>query len=295
MDNLLLPQRTGEHQLYSRLRDCSDPDSAQRREYFCEWWRQYSQYAPKSFPKKLQIEFHQRWWEMYLTVGMINVDLSPTCPKSDSGPDISLDVSGKHIFVEATVPTPGTKSDRVPNMCTQNATTRFPQQQCLLRLTQAFSDKYVKIKDYIHRGVIPKNACTIIAISASDLNGFGTLLDGFGHPAPLSFLAGAGCPVVTIDGSCPTYSSRRATLQRDSGSRVDAIFFDNPDCSIISGVLYSPVELWNAPLQPEKTLSLFVNPLAQQPLPAAFCHRFVHWVQEMSSLEKSVWRKFQPY
>ncbi len=292
MKELLQPYRDGEHWLYTRLRDGTDPHSVKRRAFFNALWREYSPLASKGFPKKLQMEFHQRWWEMYLVAGMLHLELSPTLSKSDSGPDVVLDIGGQQVFVEAVAPSVGTKSDRVPEPV-QNGMSEFPERECLLRLTQALTDKCRRLQDYVDSGVIPTDACVIIALSASDLNQFGTLLDGV-HHAPLSVLAGVGPTVVTFGGERLPYSSRRSILQRDSGSNVDVALFEKPIFSIISGVLYSPIDLWNATLQPENSLSLFVNPSANQPIPNAFLKRFEHWVQEKSSSNETVWEKTPP-
>ena len=291
MKELLQPQRDEEHRLYARLREGSDPHSAERREFFGTLWRQYEPFAPKGFPKKLQIEFHQRWWEMYLVVGMLHLDLEPICCRSDTGPDISLDIGGRQMFVEATAPTAGMQSDQVPQPV-RNGVAVFPERECLLRLTQALTDKCKRLQDYIDQGIIPADACVVIALSASDLNQFGTLLD-WDVPALLKVLAGAGPPVLPGDGS-PSYPTRRNTLQRNSGRAVDAVLFESAAFSIISGVLYSPVDLWSAtPKAPEDSLSLFVNPSANQPIPDPFLTRFVHWVEQRLPSGAREWHRIQ--
>jgi len=291
MKNLLQPASEGEHCLYARLRDWSDPHSAERREYFRALWEQYEPFAPRGFAKKLQIEFHQRWWEMYLTVGMLHLGFKPKPSKSDQGPDLSLYVNGGIVFVEATAPSTGTKSDRVPEII-HNGVSDFPERECLLRLAQALTDKCRRFHEYIKDRVVPADGGFIIALSATNLNQFGTLLDA-AHPAPLSVLAGAGPTVVTIGGKQPPYSSRRDTLKRDSGSGVDVCLFEKPEFRIIAGVLYSPVDLWNATLKPEDSISLFLNPTPNHPLAPSFRSRFVHWSQERLSSHELVWKKTQ--
>lgn len=289
---LLQPKREGEHQLYARLRDWHDQHSAERRDFFHALWSEFEPFAPTGFAKKLQIEFHQRWWEMYLVVALLNLGLKPKTNTSDSGPDVVLEVGGQYVFLEATAPSAGHSSDRVPEPV-HNGVADFPERECLLRLTQALIDKKERLRTYIDKGVIPENACNIIALSASDLNQFGTLLDGV-HPAPLSVLAGAGPTVVTIGGKKPPFSSRRNALVRDSGSHVDAVLFERPDFSILSGVLYSPVDLWNAMLTPGDSLSLFVNPHARTHIPSDFQKLFVRWTRDMQTGDEIVWKKTPP-
>jgi len=292
MKELLQPKRDKEHRLYERLRDGSDPHSAERREFFNAWWHEYAVFAPKGFRKKLQIEFHQRWWEMYLFVGLLHLGLTPKGSRTDTGPDVTLDIGGQQVFIEATAPSVGQASDRVPDPV-QNAVADFPERECSLRLTQALTEKCGRLRAYMDTQLIPHEPCTIIALSASDLSQFGTLLEGV-YPAPFAVLAGAGPLVVTIGGQRPPYSSRRSALKRDSGSDVDSALFENPTFSIVSGVLYSPVDLWNAPLQPEDCFSLFVNPSPVKPIPSDLQRRFVHWVRQMPAGNETVWKKTQP-
>lgn len=292
MEDLLRPQQDHEHPLYARLRDRTDPHSVERREFFAALWRKYEPFAPRKFPEKLQKDFHQRWWEMYLVVRLLHLEIIPRQSNVDKGPDVTLDVGGRAIFVEATAPRIGTKSDRVPEPV-HNGVADFPERECLLRFTQALRDKSVKLHEYVNKKVIPREACALIALSASDLNQFGGLLDS-GCPAPLKVLAAAGPMVLRPSGAGTPYLSRRSILPRDSGSEVDAALFENPDFSIVAGVLYSRVDLWNATLRPEDSLSLFVNPSAEHPIPEAFRKRFKCWVQEKSSGTTTVWSSSPP-
>lgn len=291
MKPLLLPKRDAEHSLYARLRDSTDSYSAKRRDFFDALWLEYSALAPRGFAKKLQFEFHQRWWEMYLTIVLAHRGFNSKRNLADAGPDIELDVEGQQVFIEATAPKVGSTSDCVPEPV-RKGTAVFPERECLLRLAQALTDKKSRLQKYVTEKIIPESACTIIALSASDLNQFGTLLDSV-HPALLSILAGAGPTVVSIREETPPYSSRRSTLARDSGSTVNAALFDAPDFSIVSGVLYSPVDVWNAELEPGDSLSLFVNPLAQNKIPDAFQKCFLRWTQEITSEDAIEWKKTQ--
>jgi hypothetical protein len=294
MRALLQPKRDDEHWLYSRLRDWPDSDSEERRQFFSALWAQYVSFAPKGFEKKLQFEFHQRWWEMYLAVALLRLGFTLKKNRADVGPDISLEVEGQKVFVEATAPSIGRSSDRVPDPV-HNGVANFPERECLLRLTQALTEKNARFRAYVDAGTVPHDACMIVALSATDLNQFGTLLDVVhGHPAPLSVLAGAGPTVVTKGGKKPPCSSRRDTLVRDSGSPVGTTLFESPEFSIMSGILYSPADLWNALLDPGDSLSLFLNPSASARIPKALQERFVRWSRERPEGNDIVWNKSLP-
>lgn len=289
MKQLLQPRRDDEHWLYARLRDWPDPDSTQRREFFCNLWQQYAPFAPKGFAEKLQIEFHQRWWEMYVAVCLLQLGFSPSTSKKDFGPDISLNFANDLVFIEAVAPKAGTASDRVPKPV-ENGSFDLPERECLLRLTQALTDKCKKFHEYIEKGVVTINDCCIIAVSASNLNQFGTILDS-GCPAPLKVLAGAGPLAVTLGGNDSPYITSRRLIRRDSGSPINVALFDTPDFSIVAGVLYSPIDLWNAPPSAQDAITLFVNPRAHRPIPVAFLSRFEHWVTVRSTQNKQEWQR----
>ena len=86
---LFLPTRAGEDELYARIRD--DERGEPYRQRIENMWLEYRFYAPKGFQKKLQYEFHQRWWEMYLTLGLIRLGFSVSTFSQDNHPDILLD------------------------------------------------------------------------------------------------------------------------------------------------------------------------------------------------------------
>ena len=261
MKPLLKPKRAGEYKLYARLRDWPDLHSEERRDFFNTLWKEYAPFAPKR-------------------------------NKSDVGPDITLELQENVVYVEAVAPSIGCSSDNVPEPV-ENGVANFPERECLLRLTQALTAKKERFQNYIDEGIVPGNACRIIAMSATRLNQFGTLLDSV-HPAPLSVLAGAGPMVIPIGEKEPAYSGRRSILARDSGSSVDAALFDSPEFSIVSAVLYSPLDLWNAPLIPGEFLSLFLNPSADIQVPSMLTERFVTWTRQETESTEIIWKKSTP-
>lgn len=214
MSDVIQPMRDGEHPLYTRLRDWPDPTSEERRGFFRALWKEYEPFAPKGFPRKMQVEFHQRWWEMYLTVALLHLGLEPKTSRADKGPDLYLPVDNWFVFVEATAPTAGRTSDRVPEFV-ENGVAPFPHREFLLRLAQAFSEKAKRFQHYIDSKVIPGDSCCLIALSATDLNTFGTLMDGFYPEPPLCVLTGAGNMVMPIGRTCPAYLARRETISRN--------------------------------------------------------------------------------
>ena len=284
---LFLSTRRGEDKLYAWIRDHERGEPYRQR--FESMWLEYCPHAPKGFRNKLQIEFHQRWWEMYLTIGLLHLALPVTCSPADGGPDVSVDLDNQRVWFEAVAPRAGTSNDRVPELVIKD-TEDFPRRQLLLRLAQAITSKRDKFVAYLDsQTVSPRDAC-VIALSACDLKQFGPLLD-WPHPAPLSILAGAGNLAIPLDRSCSPYSTRQDAILRNSGNPVDTVLFERDDFRIISAVLYSSPDPTNAPISPEATFSLFLNPRAYVEVPPGIRRMVVTWYEEKKTDTETVWMK----
>jgi len=289
-DNIFLAMRRGEDALYARIRDDKRGESCRQR--LEQMWLEYRSYAPKGFRKKLQYEFHQRWWEMYLTLGLIRLDFSVSTFSQDNHPDILLDFNNTKVWVEAVVPKPGTKSDAVPEQVA-NGVQDLPMRECLLRLTQAITAKREAVNSYIQRGIVSEKDAFVVAISACALNQFGSLLE-WPQPVMLRVLAGAGDLAIPLDWNRSTYSTRQETILRDSGSPVATVLFEEEGYRIISGVLYSNVDPVNAPLSPEKSFSLFLNPRAYVEVPIGIRKKMLTWREKNRTGTEIVWTNTQP-
>jgi len=251
----------GESSLYKNLRD--NPRALKAKNEIEQLWRKYEPFAHKSFLKKIQIEFHHRWWEMYLYIGLRNLNIQIDYSKSDKGPDYFIP-SKKKINIEAVAPKPGNTDDKVPEFGI-NGVFDFPKNECLLRMSQALESKGDKFIDYISKSTIENDAINVIALSTCALNQFGTMLD-FPQPAPLSVLAGAGNLRISKEIS-DSYSEKNSTISRHTGAPVNMCFFENKKFNIISAVLYSNSDPVNAPESPEETFKLFLNPNAINQIP----------------------------
>ena len=241
--------KSRESEFYARIRDDSrGEDFRQRLETM---WSDYQQFAPKGFPNKLQFEFHQRWWEMYLTLGINRLGFSINPNRHDNAPDLHIQLNDSNVWIEAVAPKSGTASDAVPQAVTNGCDT-LPMRECLLRFTQAITSKRAAFDQYISNSVVSSTDCLIIAVSACDLNSFGTLLD-FPQPVMIRVLAGAGDLVIHLDDSDTSYSRYDGCTHRDSGNPVDLDLFQSPEYNQISGVLYSRPDPLNAPIAPEET------------------------------------------
>lgn len=288
--NLFRQTRPGEDKLYARIRD--DVLGKSYRHSLELMWSDYREYAPKGFPKKLQIEFHQRWWEMYLTLGLRRLGFPISTSSRDDRPDLLLKFGNTKVWIEAVAPKSGTKSDAVPQPVV-NGVEDLPMRECLLRFTQALMTKKEKLKCYIQRGIVSEADCYVVAVSACSLNQFGTLLE-WPQPVMLRVLAGAGDLAIPLSGSASPYSERKDVIFRDSGSSVDLALFDSAEFSSVAGILYSKQDPLNAPRAPDESFEFFLNPRRKVEDPKAITERITTWSKERGTGEEVPWKKTKP-
>lgn len=289
-DNLFQSTRPGEDEFYARIRD--DERAKPYRQRFEEMWSEYRLHAPQGFRKKLQFEFHQRWWEVYLTLGLCHLGLPVSTFFQDDQPDVLLDFGDAKVWVEAVAPNPGAKSDAVPKPVV-NGVSDLPMQECLLRLTQAVTVKREALNCYVQRGIVSQADAFVVAVSACALNQFGSLLD-WPQPVMLRVLAGAGDLAIPLNKSSAPYSKRKNAARRDSGAPVNLALFYSNEFSSVGGVLYSNQDSLNAPIVPEESFELFLNPKSKVRLPRAITETIATWAEDSSSEERVVWKRTQP-
>jgi hypothetical protein len=289
--SLFQPSRRGEDELYGRVRD--HERAVPNREQLDRMWLQYQSYAPRGFRKKLQFEFCQRWWEMYLTVGLCRLGFPIATSPHDDGPDLLIEFGSSKVWIEAVAPTRGMTSDAVPEPVV-NGGCDLPMRECLLRLTQAVTAKRNAFHNYVQNGIVSEKDCQVIALSACGLNQFGTLLD-WPQPVMLRVLAGAGDLTITLDGSAAAYSKRKDATLRDSGSPVELALFSSGGFNSIAGVLYSQVDLLNSPVAPEESFEFYLNPNSEVIVPDIMTARMATWSEEQNTDQEVVWHRTQQF
>ena len=269
MELFFLNKTENEDGLYAQIRDCSERAEI-KKQIEC-LWEKYRKYAPVSeqhFLSEIQKkdQFKQRWWEMILGVGLLNIGMKIRKKSNEKGPDIIIEKPPK-TYIEAIAPKMGETKDKLPKM-QWDGVSDLPKRQFLLRLTSSFDEKYEKFKQYIKKGLVSANDICIIAISICDLDQYGSLMD-FPCDAPLQFLAGAGNLAIPISSKGKGDSFVRFTpvLEKANRSPVKLDYFFSTDYSEISAVIYSNVDLLNCPDNPEQSFVIVKNPFAKNPIP----------------------------
>ena len=148
MNSFFQKSKNNEDQLYSQIRDCSERAEI-KKQIEC-FWKKYRKYAPVSEQHFLSIiqkkgSFKQRWWEMALSVGLLNIGIEIQKKKKEEGPDILIDNHIKDsakIYIEAVAPKEGKTEDKLPEM--KLGVHNLPDREFLLRLSEAAFKKNMK-------------------------------------------------------------------------------------------------------------------------------------------------------
>lgn len=260
------PKIDNEDNLYSRIRDYSgDIDVRKQIESF---WELYKTIAPKGFLREIQREgcFHSRWWEMYCGVGLKNVGIDIKTSKAEKGPDFQFIKNGRKYFIEDIAPNAGNSIDKLPSIECDYEVRVFdlPENEFLLRISAAISEKLNKYNQYLESGIVCQNDILIIAISSCNLHQYGSLMD-YPVPAPLKILRGFGNEYINLETGKRGIAKREKILKQ-SGKYVDVDFYSREDMRIISAVLYSNTDPLNSPDDPESTFLLMKNINSKNPI-----------------------------
>jgi hypothetical protein len=204
------------------------------------YWNSYKSVAPNNFPSKLQKEFHQRWWELYCGVALINSGITLISNNRDEGPDYKFRQNNRNYYIEAIAPTLGDKKRIKP---IQEGVVSLPEGEFLLRLTSALEEKLQKYQKYLQKDYIKSNDLLIIAISTCDLGQYGSLMD-YPKPAITKVLFDIGCDYINLDTGEKKISSRGGVKKSDN-IIIESNLFELERYKIISGVIYSNIDPLN--------------------------------------------------
>ena len=278
MNSFFQTSKNSEDPLYTSIRD--NPKGIQVRNQIELFWKKYKEYAQKSekvFLSRTQEkgQFKQCWWEMALSVGLLNIGIEIKKKTKEEGPDFLIDNPIKilpKIYIEAIAPKEGTTEDKLPEM--KLGVHNLPEIEFLLRLSEAFKKKYEKYKYYTNNNKICENDIYIIAISACNLSQYDSLMD---YPciAPLKFLAGAGNLMLSPSGNFCKY---RPQIKAIRNRLVEMNYFLKKEYNGISAVLYSNKDLLNYPDKPEENFVIVKNPIAKNPIPNTLFKGIENWV-----------------
>lgn len=131
-------------------------------------WNDFWEYADEQFVDEFRVNFHQRWFEMYLTVSFIRARL--TVESKNSGPDVFVTIGERRVWVEAVCATEGQegKPDSVPPLEFDKAR-EAPTAQCVMRIRNALEKKARKFENYLEEGIVDQGDILVVAISVGQI------------------------------------------------------------------------------------------------------------------------------
>lgn len=269
---LLLTAGAAEDISYRNLRDSQNPRIVQIRAQCEALWQVYEPYADQHFLREIRRDFDARYWEMYLTVTLLQLGYEIHCPKP-IGPDVGIVVEGQRIWFEAVAPKPGdaTSPDRVPGLVFGQMNW-VPNEQMILRYLNVIQTKLTdQYPRWLRAGVTSESDALVIAVNPRALGH--EFLDGI-PPRIVQAALPIGGPTVTLDARTGTKLGEgyqyRVSISKASGSKVPTGAFLQPTGVALSGLLCSRIDATNQPTQLGGDFQLVPNPLARAQLPASF-------------------------
>lgn len=295
MNSLFEPFQSASDQKYLLVRD--DPRFQEQKVYLENLWKIFSPYADPKFQSELAIQFHPRFWEMYLACTFIEMGFELIPRLSSYGPDILINLNGRKIWIEATAPSAGSGKDAVPGYSNSDDSIeviRVPEEQIILRLTNSFHKKCQKYDEYVSSELISKNDAFVIAINGFDIP---HIFSEDEIPYIVKSVLPFGDFTITLDvdemKTLDQFYQYRGHIQKRSGANIPTKAFQDSSFSFVSGVIYSTTELWNLPKNLGSDFLFVHNPITDQVLDKGWIGRGRYiWVEgdqlKFNNINKSV-------
>jgi len=255
---------------YNGIAENDHIEAIKGKKFCLELWKCFEQYADEHFVNEIKIDFHARFWEMYLTCTFWESGLPVFCPKP--GPDLLLSYDQLSIWVEAIAPNNGSDSseDQVPMYKSGNAQ-KVPNEKIILRYRSAIEEKSKKYHGYINNNIIAKGDSYIIAVNGCKVRSARVELD---PPRIVRSVFPIGDKHITIDkhtgNTIDTGFCFKKLISKASGAQVPTDIFLDKKYSHISGILFSVSDCCNRPDINGHDFVFIHNPTAENPVPYGF-------------------------
>ncbi len=246
-------------------------DATQKCRDFVEFlWKNYAAFADKNFLTDARHHFHQRFWEMYLSVTFMQRGYEVT-KTPDESPDICIQLGERKLWIEAVAPGPGTGVDKIPEP-EHGKVNWVPTDQITLRYLQAFDAKFKNYQKYLEKDIVSRDDIFVIAINCNKVPHayFGSTV-----PYHVQALLPFGPPNVIIDvktdSIVETGYSLKDMVLKNSGSKVEKKAFTDPKFAGVSAVMNAIHEVGGYTMNKENLgldFDILHNPLSINPLAA---------------------------
>ncbi len=269
-DSFFLPQNEEEDGNYTIVRNGDNDGDLEWREHAEELWKIFHPYANPQFREDAQKQFFPFWWEMFLGIIFLQNGFNLRKTEIDQ-PDICVESGESLIWVEATMPQRGEGADQVPERrATQGMAQLAPNEQIILRYTNAVDVKNNQYQERLENGTIKESDPYIIAIHSH-------YLKDTPPPNNIPLIVKALYPVgdLTVTFSKnqteteTSYSFREVIFKKNERGIETSVFMKEgkDDYTGISGVLFShkaPGHWTTVP--PERDFIFIHNYLARNPI-----------------------------
>ena len=151
---------------YRLVRAAGEKRLAVAREHCEDLWRTFKPHATDHFLSEFPLHFHERWFEMYLTVSLIRRGFVVQCPKRDEGPDVLVTSCQQRIWIEAVCATSGQPGapDSVPEPI-DGKCMPVPVDQYVLRIRTSLQYKAGRFSEYIQKGIVRPYDAVLVALN----------------------------------------------------------------------------------------------------------------------------------
>lgn len=253
---------------YESLNYPINEDSQRCRDFVEYLWRDYSEFADKNFLSDAKNHFHQRFWEMYLSVTFIRRGYK-IIKTPDESPDVCILMNEKKLWIEAVAPGPGTGLDQIP-IPEFGKASWVPTDKIALRYLHVLNAKFDNYQKYVKKGIVGSSDIFVIAINCNKVPHayFGSTL-----PYHVQALLPIGPPNVIIDVAndsiVETGYSFKDSVVKNSGSKVEKKAFTDPKYSGISAVMNAIHQVAGYTMNKESLgidFDFLHNPLSRNPL-----------------------------
>jgi hypothetical protein len=273
-------EKNGTDEVYCALKDEINPRCSDAKIFVEELWEKAYSYVDPDLGAELPHQFHQRFWEIYLAASFIEAGLNLERSSGRNGPDICIKADDEsRIWVEAVTASSGRGNDAIQE-AVPGVVRDVPDNQIKLRLLNAFSAKSTKYQQYREKNWVGSEDPYIIAINAAQVPSARRERE---IPRIVRSLLPFGHEVLHLDRETMEVTGTSHEYQGEvikvSGTGIETTSFLNTKYSGISAVIYSCVDAFNHPTEISKSLLLFHNPLALNPVPLGFLNKgYEYWV-----------------
>jgi hypothetical protein len=214
-----------------------------------------------------------------LAASLIEAGLHLEQSSGRDGPDICINVAQSRVWVEAVTASSGQGNDAVQK-AELGVVRDVPDNQIKLRLLNAFVEKSRKYKKYIEKNWVGAKEPYIIAINAAQVPSASLERE---IPRIVRSLLPFGYQVLHLDTKTlelvDTSHEYQGAVIKASGTKIETTSFLNAEYSGVSAIIYSCADVFNHPVEISKSLLLFHNPLALNPIPLGFLKNgYEYWV-----------------